>query len=245
MRPAKRLAASLLVSAAALGAQSASALELITNGGFEADGVDVYSPDPITGWTASSAGIIGGAGVIGATTSPGSGFAVPGPASGGFYAFLDAAQPSVNAISQTFSTIGVTAATLSFKLFALDAQGIGGTQTSTLDYTNAPNQYLRVDLLKSAAGPFDTGTSIVTNLLSADGSPIAAYGDYSFDLTPWLATGGSYQLRFASVANAGPLVVGIDDVSLDVRPVPEPSAWAMLAAGLAALGFTAQRRRRG
>lgn len=244
MRSVKRLAVSLLVSAAALGAQSASAVELITNGGFEADGVDVYSPDPVTGWTASSDGIIGGAGVIGAAISPGSGFAVPGPASGNFYAFLDGAQPSANAISQTFSTIGVTAATLTFKLFSLDAQGVGSTQTSDLDYTSFPNQYLRVDLLKASAGAFDTGASVVANLLSADGSLIGAYADYSFDLTPWLAAGGTYQLRFASVGNVGPLVVGIDDVSLDVRPVPEPSTWAMLAAGLAALGFTAQRRRR-
>ena len=244
MRPARRLAASLLLSAAALGAQSASALELIANGGFEADGADIYSPDPITGWTASSAGIFGGAGVIGATTSPGSGFAVPGPASGNFYAFLDAAQPSANAISQSFSTIGVTAATLTFKLFALDGHGVGGTQTADLDYSNFPNQYLRVDLLKAGAGPFDTGASVVANLLSADGAPIAAYADYSFDLTPYLAAGGTYQLRFANVANAGPLVVGIDNVSLDVRPVPEPSSWAMLAAGMAALGFVAQRRRR-
>lgn len=243
MRPAKQLAASLLVSAAALGAQSASALELITNGGFEADGVDIYSPDPIAGWSASSDGIVGGAGVIGATTSPGSGFAVPGPATGKFYAFLDAAQPSANAIIQTFTTVGVTAATLTFKLFSLDGQGVGGTQTSDLDYTSFPNQYLRVDLLKSGAGPFDTGTSVVTNLLSTGGSPIGAYADYSFDLTPWLATGGTYQLRFANVGNAGPLVVGIDDVSLDVRPVPEPSSWAMLAAGMAALGFVAHRRR--
>ena len=36
--------------------------------------------------------------------------------------------------------------------------------------------------------------------------------------------------------------LAIDDLSLTVSTVPEPSAWAMMLAGLAAVGFVARRR---
>lgn len=63
------------------------------------------------------------------------------------------------------------------------------------------------------------------------------YQSYSFNV---LAT-GSDTLSFIAYNN--PSFGYLDDVSLNISAVPEPSTWAMLILGFASLGFIAHRRR--
>jgi hypothetical protein len=253
----KRLCVAAALAGLTVAALPASAVELIVNGGFEADGADIYHPDAITGWTALSRGVIGGAGVLSGTLSPG-GYDTVGASSGTYYGFLDAAFPSSNALLTSFTSVPVLSATLSFKLFAND-QSANGTvyiDETGLDHETGgayrPNQHVRVDLLAGGADPFDTGTGVLRTFylgggtgrgFDADPNPYVAY---TFDLTGVLASGGTYQLRFANVANQGALQVGVDDVSLTITPVPEPSAYLLLGAGLGVLALSrgARGRRR-
>lgn len=72
---------------------------------------------------------------------------------------------------------------------------------------------------------------------------------YTFTLGSALTTGLTGKLGFftqtstlAGNAGQGPI---LDNVTLTLAPVPEPSTVAMLLAGTAALGFLARRRRQG
>lgn len=64
-----------------------------------------------------------------------------------------------------------------------------------------------------------------------------SYQPYSFNV---LAT-GSDTLSFVAYNN--PSFAYLDDVSLNIAAVPEPSTWAMLILGFASLGYFAHRRR--
>ena len=65
---------------------------------------------------------------------------------------------------------------------------------------------------------------------------------YNFDVRANLAAGTTYRLRFADVSNVSPILMGVDNVSLDYTPasaVPElPSALLFFAA----LGFVRRRK---
>jgi hypothetical protein len=68
--------------------------------------------------------------------------------------------------------------------------------------------------------------------------------NYSFDLSSSLAAGGSYILRFATVANQNSLQLGVDNISLNaVSSVPEADSVAMLLAGLGLMAGVVGRRR--
>lgn len=153
------------------------------------------------------------------------------------------------ALSQTFS-VGATrvdSATLSFQWFA----NYAGTERAFisgpagLDHTSQSTVLsLRVDILKAGASAFSTSADdvVFTGYFTAPPA-VAAQPYLAFSQTfSGLTAGESYSLRFAAAANRGALSVGIDDVSLDVSPVPEPSTWALLIAGLALVGAAARRR---
>lgn len=245
-KPHHALAGGLLALALS---PAAWAAQLIANGGFEADTSGTQSPDAFTAWAAAEDGLIGGVAINHGLTTPGSGTATVGAASGQNYAVLDLSAPSRMALSQTF-TVGaarVDSTTLSFHWFA----NYAGSESAFiaggdgLDYTGRqPALALRVDVLKSGATAFSTAaedlvfTGYFTAPLGAGPQPYFAFTQTFLGL----AAGETYSLRFAAAANRGPLAVGIDDVSLDVTSVPEPTTWALMAAGLALLGAAARRR---
>lgn len=237
-----------LLIALALGSAQAVAADVIQNGGFEADGFETYAP---SGWTVFEEGAIGGNIVTGATQSPASGYATAGAASGSFYALLDAYYPSQNALIQTFVAPELTQATLSFSLFVNDQSSDGAVRISNagLDYTTSDlNRHVRVDILSANASPFATGTDVLRTfyLGGATGRSFGdvsnGYIDFSFDVSDLLAAGGTYQLRFANVANDAALQLGVDNVSLNVSAVPEPGSWALMLAGFGVVGAIARRR---
>ncbi len=225
----------------------AHALELIQNGGFELQGADSYD---ISGWQSAEQGISGSVLAQSGTLSEVTGNATVGAYQGSYYGMLDNYGLSANALFQTFSTGAVSSASLSFQLFVNNQHGSASVDAAGLDYTvdatDHPNQHVRVDVLKSGSDPFSTSSADVLQTLylgGANGTLTAnQYLSYTFDISSILASGGSYTLRFASVANQNSLQLGVDNVSINaVAAVPEADTYAMLLAGL---GLTAWIRRR-
>jgi hypothetical protein len=207
-----------------------SGSQLITNGGFETGS--------FSGWTvASQAGSAGNFFVLSGATAPLSGLATVGPADGSFYVSSDETGPSALVLLQSFTVSGpVSSVVLSFSMFA---NSYGGTAVNPggLDYTVAgANQHARVDILRSGATPFDTGSGVLTNFFlgSDSGANPHAYTNYNFNITSLVGAGGTFQLRFAEVDNVNFFNLGVDNVSIlaTVSGVPEPSYKPLLAIGI-------------
>ena len=228
----------------------AAAVNLISNGGFEADAAVIQSPDPVTGWVASEVGILGGVVINSGAVSPVSGTSTPGPNSGHHYALLDLAAPSHMALSQSFAVgaQALTSATLSYSWFAgySGDPAVGGDRVSLDSTSNDDVLTLRVDILKSGAAAFSTDAAdlIFTTTWTAplDQLP-SAWTVFSTALpADALVAGQTYALRYAAASNRGPLIGGIDDVSLNVTAIPEPKTWALLLAGLGIVAGVARHR---
>ena len=224
------LAAALALSAFTL--SSAQAVELLTNGNFEAGS--------LAGWTTFNQAGGNGNFFIDApgTTTPSSSFATAPNASGGaFYAVTDQGGAGTHAILQTFviSAPGSTVI-VSFQMFVNSESAPLAINPAGLDYTASPNQHARVDILSGAAAPLDTGAGVLDNLfIGVDAGPNPhAYTPYSFDITSFVATPGTYQLRFAESDNSGFLHLGVDNVSVAVT-VPEPASVSFLALALSGM----------
>ncbi len=236
---------------------SASAQQLIVNGGFESGdltGWQAYTEDgSITDGVypdASEMYSVGG----GANPSPYSGYGTPGPSAGSYYALSDQNDPSAGVLVQTFTVpYAVGSATLSFDMFVQD-QNLQGpcdvTNAGAIEYNTACSQFSLVDLWAgdlTVGDPFAAGIA-ADHYLEYTGFNEPAFGQwqtYTYDLSGFLAP-GTYTLRFATVDNQSYYQQGIDNVSLEVTPaaVPEPSTVSLLALGLPLLGAGTMRRRR-
>jgi hypothetical protein len=76
--------------------------------------------------------------------------------------------------------------------------------------------------------------------ITADGGSASGWTQYSFNVT---ALTGANTLSFRSVGANDSLGGALDNVSLTAAaPVPEPSSYALLLAGLGAVGMIARRR---
>jgi len=185
--------------------------ELLTNGGFETG--------DLTGWTdAYPVGAAGDVSVLSSTEAPLSGLETAGPGEGTHYAVFDQNENFAGVLYQFFTVPdGDETVTLTFDMFVLDMSKAGPVDAGFIAYSGVGNnQHTRVDILSAVAKPFDTGGTVIVNLyLDVDGSvPVLPYIHYSFDLSPHLAGGGTYMLRFAQSSNLGYLVTGIDSVSI-------------------------------
>lgn len=245
--------AGALLAVLALGSAQAGASELIHNGGFEADGQFTYAP---SNWVVNELGALGAVAATGGSSSHASGYASAGSASGSYYGGIDAYYLGAWSLAQTFSTGAVSQARLSFKMFVNDQSADGVARVgSSLDYQLSPDtdplHYVRVDLLKAGADSFATGTDVVKSLYIGGATgrnfdpSFNRYVNYSFDLSNVLAAGGDYTLRFAVANNMdSALQLGVDNVSLQVTAVPEPTSSVLLLAGLGMIGAVARRRNR-
>ncbi len=158
----------------------------------------------------------------------------------------DQTGPGSSVLYQSFSIGGAaSSATLSFSMFVRNFATT--TIGSGLVHTGAANQHARVDLLYGMVDPFDvSAATVVRNFyLGADveGGAVAPWIDYLFDITGDLSLAGTYTLRFAHVDNQGFFHQGIDDVSLVVSAVPEPSSVALVMIGMVGAGLVKRRRR--
>ena len=99
-------------------------------------------------------------------------------------------------------------------------------------------------LITAEASPYEVGDGVITNFyLGTDGGPLPnPFLHYEFNLTPFVAGGGDFQLRFRTVNSViGGLNVGVDNVS--IRAVPEPSTRVLLL-GVCIVAFMFVRARR-
>ncbi|MFM2025585.1 MAG: hypothetical protein RLZZ339_298 [Cyanobacteriota bacterium] len=241
-------AGTVFVTLGILTTGTAHAAELITNGGFETG---------FTGWNVSiqpGSNSTSGFFIDDANGStPFSGQATVGPASGSFYAVSDQGGPGAYALTQTFIVPGAASSViLSYDMFVNDWSGLGPiVNPSGLDYTSIPNQHARVDILVAGANPFSTNPADIVGNFYLGNDPFASnpnpYTSYSFDITSLVGAGGSYILRFAEVDNQFFFNQGVDNVSIDftplATPVPEPaSVLGLLAIGALGAGAAWKRK---
>lgn len=223
--------------------QAQAAVELIQNGGFEADHAVVQSPDAISAWQQTEDGVIGSVLVSNGGEAL-NGDPLPAAAAGQYFGLLDNISNNRQQLSQVFTTAQVSSASLSFSLFFAHA-GQGAVSDAGLAYdwdVAGDNLQYRVDLLTGNADSFALQSSLLKSLI-VSGDSTAGWHNYSFDISDELAAGGSFQLRFASVSNIGQSQLGIDNVSILAAPVPEPETYALLLVGLGALAIGTRSRR--
>jgi hypothetical protein len=245
---ARCLSAAIVLTLLATVVQPAhGAIELLSNGNFEAGA--------LTGWSVSNQA--GGSGTwyidTPGTTTPLSGQTTIGNASGGsWYAVTDQTGPGTHVLLQSFAVpAAASSVSLSFQMFANDWDGGPIINPAGLTYAAGSNQHARVDILTAAALPFSTAAAdIVGNYyLGVDaGVDPHAFTSYLFSLTATLAPGTTYQLRFAEVDNGGYYSMGIDNVSIlaeTASQVPEPTSlivWSLLAMTLGSAGWWRRRK---
>jgi Protein of unknown function (DUF642)/PEP-CTERM motif len=120
-------------------------------------------------------------------------------------------------ISQTFIALANTVYTLTFDLWANYAGG-----------PNFPPNDLTVSL----------GTTTNTFV-----TPAVNPGAFTSQSVTWTSiAGGLTTVSFAAVAGGNLAGAVVDNAVLTAAPVPEPESYALLLAGLLAVGFVARRR---
>jgi hypothetical protein len=208
----------------ALGGQQ----QLITNGNFSAG---------LAGWTVvNQAGSAPETGVYvqpgSVNTSPITG--LPMPTTTGEVAVADSTGVSTSVLLQQFSVpaVPIISATLSFDLYIGNFDGNFATP-NTLDFTVLPNQQVRIDLLTSTSSDFSV--NVLQNVFLTTGTPLIYpnYEAFSIDVTSTIASlaGSDALFRVADTNNLGFLTAGIQDVSLIIQTVPEPSSLILAAIG--------------
>ena len=115
-----------------------------------------------------------------------------------------------------------------------------GLLFTTLNLTGGTQYTAAFDLAGSQRGGQESGTvSFGSSLLNYSLASAAGFSAYTMSFTP--ATTGQYLLAFqnADGNNIGAL---LDNVAVTAA-VPEPGTYALLAAGLLAIGFVSRRRK--
>jgi hypothetical protein len=116
-----------------------------------------------------------------------------------------------------------------------------------LDYVGRPNQQVRIDLMKDGSSPLSASEDdiLLPILRTQPGDPLTlTWTSFVVDITPALL-GPSVRFfeRIAVVTTEDFAIVATRDQRLDVLLIPEPAAYHLLAAGLAATALVAIRRR--
>ena len=125
--------------------------------------------------------------------------------------------PPFGGVEQTFSTVAGTTYTLSFDL--------GSSST-----------YITPSAVAASVLVVDVGTKTETFTSTA----LGANNWQSYSMT---FTAANPTTTISLLGTTGRDYIGLDNVALSVTAVPEPGTWAMMLAGVAALGSVVSRRR--
>jgi hypothetical protein len=213
-------------------APTAQAQLIINNGGFEAG---------LASWTrADQLGSLGTFALQTGTVSPVTSTIVPAPPGGIRAAMTDSAGPGSHVLFQDFvvPSLPIGSAQLRFDVFVGNrANAFFIPATPTLDFsTPALNQQARVDILNAATDPFSVSAlDVLANAYQTRTTDplVSGYTSINLDVTALLASraGSTLRLRFAEVDNVSTFQFGVDNVSLIVSPIPEPTSIALCGIG--------------
>lgn len=166
------------------------------------------------------------------STSPSSGFPIPGGGDGSFISVTDQGGPGSHVLFQDISLEAGQTHILSFDWFAQDQSRVGPIDAGTMNPFGAANQHFRVDVMDiSFSDWFGSNSSdgVLANVLAptAEISPVSGFNITNFDLTPW--AGSDVRLAFRQVDNRGSFQAGVDNVSIQSNntnntTVPEPAS---------------------
>lgn len=196
----------LAASAVALVPASASAADLVTNGGFEAPDVSnpccsTVPPDALPGWSVNS----GNVNVVNGTYASGAGnLAYEGDQ------YLDlVGQGGVGSISQIVSTVAGQVYNLTFAYSHNLFTGLASASAS-----------FAIDGLNGVV-THNGGSNVNLNWQTYSGS--------------FVASGASATLTFTNLAGGGNEGIFLDAVSVETA-VPEPAVWLTMLLGFGAIG---------
>jgi hypothetical protein len=197
-------------------------VELVVNGGFEANGGPNTSA--FTGWAVfnQAGGDPSGFRVQQGTSSPATGgvFPVPAPPEGSFSAMSSQFGPGAHSISQDITLPPHGNGQLTFRLFIGNRAG-AFFSPATLAFNTGANQQFRMDIMNPAAPPQDVGAGVLMNVYQTQpGDPLisAGYLTISADLSAF--NGQTVRLRFAETDNQLWFNAGVDDVSVIAQVDP-------------------------
>lgn len=219
----------IIAAALIAGATSASAQQLIMNGGFETG--------DLSSWTLFDQGL--GSGELFVTDlaaganlpfSAGASSAA-GATEGEFYAAVDQNGFGAYSISQDFTVAAdAQSVVVSFDLYNGDASFTAPLNSGFLDASGDATQWARVDILDASGAIIATIGDRMTDF---------QYVSYSEDITALVAGGGTFTFRFAHADNQSFFHSAIDNVSV-AQVIPAPATGVLATAGCL---FAAGRRR--
>lgn len=206
-----------IVMSCAFGAYS---VELVVNGGFESNGG--VGGATFSNWTVvrenADSGVTGNFFVQSGVRSPLARLDVPVPPAGTFTAMTDQTGPGRTALYQDIALPATGQMWLAMRLFVIN-QSDDFAAPATLDFTVAPNQQVRVDVMDPAAPLWDVDSGVLSNVLVTPQN-YAQVGNFiplSINLAAF--AGRTVRVRIAEVDNRHGLVVGVDRVSATHVPV--------------------------
>ena len=192
-------------------------LNLIINGSFEDNGGT--NTTVFTGWTVlDQAGSSGSWFAQSGSGSPLNNFPVNPPTSGLYAAMADQTGPGSHLIYQDV-TIPANGATLAFDLLVNNQAGSFYTPNTLDSFGSGSNQQFRVDLVDTAADPFDAGSGVYSNLYRTEVGSSRSFGYERVSVViPGSGSPRDVRLRFAEVDNQSYFTVGVDNVTLTAIP---------------------------